>query len=92
MRASAILFTVQVEIENMGEKAQNLASAFKFKVFLYCLVVGVWGSKSECQLLHQSGQIDEKQIASTADCKTPESCSIWMQGELSAQESQWIKK
>lgn len=43
------MFTVQVEIENMGEKAQNLASAFKFKVFLYCLVVGVWGSKSECQ-------------------------------------------
>ena len=49
-------------------------------------------AKVSVKLLHQSGQIDEKQIASTADCKNPESCSIWMQGELSAHESQWIKK
>ena len=56
------------------------------------VVPSVGEAKVSVKLLHQSGQIDEKQIASTADCKTPESCSIWMQGELSAHESQWTKK
>jgi hypothetical protein len=34
VRASADLSTLQVEIENSGEKAQNVASAFTFKMFL----------------------------------------------------------
>ena len=88
------LSTLQVEIENEvgGESTESSISFHFLKFFFYnILVVGVWGSKSQCQLLHQSGRIDEKQIASTADCKNPESCSIWMQGELSAHESQWIK-